>query len=511
MRARSRELALAALGFAVAALAVYGRIIADGGLWFDDWRAAGVTRSAGSLGEVSDGFAALNLNIRPWQALVFWVQYAGLGDSAQAARVAGVLMGVAASLALYAVLREAGAERVLAGAAGALALVFPFSDSLRLWPAAGSSSLALALALAGAALVLRGLRRPGRSWLAWVAAGVALDVAGVLIIEHPLAVIGVSAVAALALRPGRRAVGTVIVLLAGGVVAGKLAQGGAPAPSQPDLAATLHHLRTSLSQSWDLLGVAATPFNRVHTWAAIACLLVAVAGAVAERRLPAGDAVRAWLRQALLLLAFGVLLVLAACVVLAPASDFYVPLQLGQGNRTNAAAGLGWAMVFTALAALAAGLGARVARPAVAAAAVVAIVGASWAGRTATDAQDWITAVALQGRVVATAAAVPEAELPGDARIFVFGAPRTSGPETIVFQDASDLTYALRFALGRDVTAAPVFAGQPADCAVLTRKVPRGKLYFLDAELMRVIAIPDRATCEQTLPSLRGGPDRLYQ
>src|SRR3954469_10968947 len=151
------ETAVAALGLALVAALVYGDHVVRGGFYWDDWENAGTTRfhnQAGFLGPFDLRQAAY----RPVLQLLLPLPHLLFGTHAAPHLALALLLAVCAGAAFHALLRGLGVPRAYATAAAALALVFPWSDSTRLWATASLNLVAVTLVLGAGAIALRGPR-----------------------------------------------------------------------------------------------------------------------------------------------------------------------------------------------------------------------------------------------------------------------------------------------------------------------------------------------------------------
>jgi len=138
--------------------AVYGTHILHGGFAWDDWQNAATARFGGGSRFLGP-FDVREALYEPGLALTLPLPHLVFGLHPALHLALATALAVALSLCLYALLRELGVERVPAAFAGALALVFPWSDSVRLWATAGLNQVAVCLYLLGAMFALRGRRR----------------------------------------------------------------------------------------------------------------------------------------------------------------------------------------------------------------------------------------------------------------------------------------------------------------------------------------------------------------
>src|SRR5215207_1438510 len=259
------------------------------------------------------------------------------------------------AVVFFAFLRAVGLGALHAAAMAALVLLFPWSDSTRLWSTVGLNNVASALFLLGALAALRGLGAPGRAGTAWHA--VALACYGVSVLIHELAaglVIATGLLYATRARPalaGRRWAADVIVVAGAALL---LRDSGTRTIT--GVHDSVAHARTIVDQGATLLAAAMTPFGSAPRWL-MGTLLLAVlaAGAVAallgDRRSGRRDE-RVWLLVSLA----GVVVVGLAYLPYVAAGSWYVPLNPGQGNRINALAALGYVAIIYGAAAVAAAL-----------------------------------------------------------------------------------------------------------------------------------------------------------
>jgi hypothetical protein len=503
-----REIALAALGLGLLALAVYGGHVTSGGFALDDWTIADALRRFPG----ASGLHAV-ITIRPLLQYYLYVVGHVLGVNHAAWLLWAVMLAVATSAALFALLRRAGFGVQVAAAAAALLLVFPWADSLKLWAATSASNAAITVALCGALLTLRSTRETGRRAALLAASGTLLYGAAILIYEHALAIVVLGSALLFVRTTWRRALAlTSVAAVVSGACAYWIAT-TTKAASQPDLASTVGHYGRMLRQSWELLGRAATPIDTLWPVASVLVLAVlAVGAALARRAAPA-------VRTHVILAGLGIGVILAAYAIIAPGLDWYVPLQPGQGTRTNSAAAVGWAMLFAGVI----GIIGTLTRRAVVAGVVLVLVIVTWSAHSAADGRDWAAASAIGESVIAVAKASPELRsAPAGSRVYAFGVPRTTSLEVPVFNERRDFGAALRLSLSLPLTGAMVFTNSVMRCGEAGpvasggfQKVMRsdyGRSFFLDYTGNRVVAVPDRATCEALLASgtLRGGPTVTY-
>jgi hypothetical protein len=176
------------------AAVVYGHHVLFGGFAWDDWENAATTSlryGDGFIGpfDVRQAIYEPGLSAAlPLPHLVFGLRPAWhLGLA--------VVLGVAMSLCTWKLLQELEVPIVPAALVGALSLVFPWSDSTRLWATAGVNQVAVCLFLAGATHGARALKLAGPPAARSARKGLALTTASVL--TYPVTVLAVVAMPAL--------------------------------------------------------------------------------------------------------------------------------------------------------------------------------------------------------------------------------------------------------------------------------------------------------------------------
>src|SRR3954468_5415900 len=148
------DVALAAIGLGLLAALVYGDHVFRGGLLWDDWENAATSHyryESHFLGPFDLRQAAY----RPLLQLLLPLPHLLFGSSAPLHLALALALAVAAGAAFFALLRALGGRREFALGAAGLALVFPWSDSTRLWATASLNLVALVLFFAAATLALR--------------------------------------------------------------------------------------------------------------------------------------------------------------------------------------------------------------------------------------------------------------------------------------------------------------------------------------------------------------------
>ena len=481
------EMAIATVLLTALAAAVFGDHVRQGGFHWDDWENAATTRypPAGFLGPVD----LRTFAYRPVLALALALPHEAFGLRPALHLALAVALAVAVSACLYALLRELRLERLHAGAIAALALLFPWSDSTRLWATGGINNLAIALYLLGTVLALRGLTASGaRRARRLEVAAVALYVLSVLTYE---AAAFAALVTGLFLYPRRAprtralrrwrtdaaAVGAAIALVAAATTR----------DVQPP-AGVLRHAGAIAVEAVEVLARAALPVGSSSAVPALAALagLVAVAGgaSVIARRRPPGDPVRGELRRWLLAAGAAAAVIAAGYAMFVPGEPRYTPLAGGVGNRVNILAALGFAALLYAFAALAATVvfGRRRAAAAGAAAAATVALAVGWIAVLRADAARWQRASAVQERVLAAIErGLPRPPARGTA-VYAVGAPPFTAPGIPAFATSWDLNSAVKLRLGDpSARAVPLRSGTDLRCG--SRSIAPAASYNVRAQV----------------------------
>jgi len=476
VRCSALELAVAAGFFVTLAFAVFGVHVARGGLSFDDWTLAyDVQRSVDSLGFLGAFNELLSGDIltgthagRPVEAGYNLLIYTAFGQHAGLHLEAAVVLAALVAFLFYLVLRWLHLARLHAAAVGTLVLLFPASDSTVFWATGAIAHVTVALYLAGTLCSIRGLRSHGRSALGFHALGIALYAASILQyqIAAPLVFLSVF-VYRFAGASWRRAIAPWVGAVAVGLVALLYVKANLPRRAG-SLSEDYRHARDIAGAARQLLaslGIQDGP-QRLPTIATLALLLVA--GAVALL-LPAGDAVRTQLRRWLLIATAGFVTIGASYTIFIPGDFYYSPLAHGIGNRVNAAAALGFALVFYALAVLLALLVVRALRVdaavptagAIALAGTIALLG-SFVSAIDSDRRSYDRAADLQRQALTIVRNDIPRPAPGTT-VYLFGIDGEIAPNVFTFVRPNDLTAALRLVWNDDTIEGVPVSSTEAD------------------------------------------------
>src|SRR3954447_5698112 len=150
------ETMLVALGLALLAGLLYGDHVVRGGFLWDDWENAGTTRFGGGH-DFAGPFDLRQAAYRPVLQLLLPLPHLAFGAHPGPHLALALAIAVGACAAFHALLRALGVPSAAALATAALALVFPWSSSTRLWATASFNLVAVGLVLVAATISLRAL------------------------------------------------------------------------------------------------------------------------------------------------------------------------------------------------------------------------------------------------------------------------------------------------------------------------------------------------------------------
>jgi hypothetical protein len=509
--------ALAAGGLlALVAAACYGAFVAHGGFYSDDWSHVATYHFADPpryWSSVSD-FQEV-LGGRPLFALLLPIPQA-LFDGEPGRHLAlAAALGAVTSLCFYVLLRTLEMAPVHAAAIAILALLFPWSDSIRLWPTGSVIGVAVCLFLIGLIVALRGFNHHGRAAAAMHGAADALYLLSILTYEAA----ALAALLAGLLYRGRgspssvarRWLADVVVVLGG------LAYSYSTTVSSRHVGSPVERLDdvgAFAKDSFLLLASSIMPFGSPGRAVQGVVLLLAAGAAAALliRVRRSGDPeVRFWIRW----MAIGVVGVAAAYFMFL-GSHLY-PRDPGIDNRINVFAGLAFVLLTYSLIAGVARLFIRSASVAAGLTLALALViGVGYEVRLADDQSDWRAAADRQ-QVVLDRIEGGLSPIPPGSTLLSFGFPSQTAPEVPIFDRSWDLQGALQLREGQaDLRAFPIFEGVMVTCegtrAVVdggpgygTFEAPYGGLYFFEPGLGGT-RIASRLDCARALRRYRPGP-----
>lgn len=494
------------------AVAVHWHYLQDGGFYGDDWDSAHRYELARALpgSAFSTSFEALEarLGARPLEVAAITVSHGLFGLHFGAYSALGLAIAVLVAALFFLLLLAVGVSPVFAWIPAALTLVFPYSDSVRLWATDSATNIATAFALAGALIALRGLSLRGRRAVLVHGVSVACYVSSVLTYESAATVMLLSGllyrVRADWLRVRIRwAVDATAVLAA---VAWSYSQTHGLRPT----ATPSIYLRDSITFAHQEVQLVARTLVPVNVSDLVRFVVVAVVIAAAMRAFRTE-------RRFLLLAAAAALVLVATCVPFI-GSGLH-PLDSGEYNRVNIVGAL-------PLAALALGLVLAVTRAtsgglhAWAGVALLVLLGAQYARLTQQDINLWIAASDDQSQVLANLQRALPDPRPGTV-VYSFGAPAATHPGVFVFSSDVDLQGAVNVGIwrGRGAIAYPVTQPTRMVCGphtVIPFSAPNvynsatagfgpdqagryGRVVFINAATSLTRRVFDRASCRAAL------------
>lgn len=346
-RFTGREYLLACAGLLLVALLALGPHIRDGGFYMDDWaNAAGALQPPGSfdLGNAISYFADLTI-YRPVLVLYLPLTYSAFGMDIGVHLAWTALLSVVAASVFYAVLRTLGLPWYHAWMVAALTIVFPWSDSTRLWSTANQVTLSVTFAMTGVLIALVGVRRDRWQWHALAASFYLLSILTYEVTLPLVAAVGLLYWAVSDWRTARWRWGADILV----ALAGAIWVGTHTAREASGLGGDIDHLELIAREGGTLLGRSAVAVGPVRTTLALVALATVVVGGIAfclafPGRLRSDQ--RAWgLCQWVYLTLGGLAFAALAWVMFIPADPYYTPSVFGMTNRVNGLAAFGLVMV----------------------------------------------------------------------------------------------------------------------------------------------------------------------
>ncbi len=378
---------------------------------------------------------------------------------------------------LYGLLRELRFSWLAAVAIAGLTLLFPASDSTWLWIGASELSFAVACVLLGCLLNLRAMRNGESLRLPLRVIGLVLIATGILSYELVIP-IGLASGVLYFTRARPRQVlrqwgidvfvlGIVIIVFTFHTI--PLVQ-GTDDHELSSYALMGEHAQVIFSQSATLLTHSLLPYGTPRNVTVLGMLAAILTLAfVVSYMLKPGDEARRALRRWLIVTAAGVLFIALGYVFLVPANIYYVPLQVGVGNRTNDITAIGYALIVYSSAALVGTLVFRELRSShllvgTLTALVTVAIGVGYVRQIDTDEQAWHQSSVLQ-HMILTALRTHVSPPPRGTSVITLDAPIETAPGVTVFSVAWDLNSAVQL-LWSDPTlkAYPMAPGLQITC-----------------------------------------------
>jgi hypothetical protein len=470
-----------------------------GGFYYDDWANAALTHYSGSFGNTLTNYWHLT-SYRPVLVLYVPLTHIVFGTHMHFHLLWAVGLGALQSACLYLLLRTLRMERIHSAAIAALVLVFPTTDSTRLWATASMTSVAISFYLLGATVALRSLREGcRRPWLVH-AGGVVLYALSVATYEATAGLVLFSFFLYCCVTNWRRALGRSAVDVA--VLAAMLLifTSRNTHPVQ-NFHTQVLHAKTMLTQGLTVLAQAAVPFGQAQRAPVLVPAAVIVCLAAWRWVQTRAPELQRWLVTAGLAL----MVIVAGYAVFIPADPYYSPLSIGLGNRTNVVSALGLITLVYSIAVLAGLLLSErtrvVRRGAMLAGALAAIViGVGYLHDLRADEARWDRAFRMEEQALGVMRGAVK-HPPANATLYSFDWPGFATPGVTVFSTFWDLNGAVKLQWhDGSLRGYPVLA--PVTCGPTTLKVPAdptpkpyGNVFFIDIPAGVGVRIRSRAQC----------------
>lgn len=509
-----REALVASSFILIFSCAIYGWYVAHGGFYSDDWGNAWYYRFADPPRYLTS-VAHYNafLGGRPILALLLPVPHAlfGLHPELHLAFALGVTSATA--ICFYVLLRTLAVAPLHSGAVTMLFLLFPWSDSIRLWSTASLNSIAVIFFLVGLTIGLRTFETRGR--IQWLMRGTTMVLFALSVLTYQVCAAAIVLGGFFYLRRTDRRQAVTHWLLDIAAVTVALAYSYVatlPARHVATVGERLHVAPRTAREAVRLFALALTPFGSstrlFEGLVALAAGALLVVSALRLRRSPEKEQVY-WVTA-------------AAVAIVGIASAYFMilndgtPLAAGIGNRSNVFAALPYAVLVYAVVLTGAStlIPNRRAASLVAVAYVLAVAG-GYGARLGKDESAWARAAGLQQHLLATVDSVAP-RLPRHSSVLTFAYPAETAPGVPVFARTWDLNAAL--SLRRDdptLVSDPVFDGIGLRCNsgyleyrtdYSLLRLAYGRLFLVDASRRELARIVDAASCQRALERFRPGP-----
>jgi hypothetical protein len=333
----------------IAALAIYGRYASKGGWFYDDWRTYSELRD--QHGGLFSELRACSRTIPGGRSLAC-IYHAGeyniFRGHRRAYQFTSIAFTVLDAWLLYAIASRARLARVWAILLALALVLFPASDSARLWDVASLAGYDMALALGAILLTLIALGREGRSALVLHLLGGALALVAMATYEIavPLILLGGATYYLAyrdrnALRRWGADIGLVLLFVAYRLIL---------APLSATSGFLVHRgASQTLSRVWTLLNGAWVSWKDVYAPGLLGTIVLAILAATVIALLARSARYRTASRRWLILFVLGLALSAAGALVYLTANDLYVPVVESVFNRLNVPGSFGYAAMAVAI------------------------------------------------------------------------------------------------------------------------------------------------------------------
>ncbi len=364
--------------------------VVKAGFYSDDWayRTAWQFHSKGSFWTGLSYFANISgLHGRPTLALYLSVIEQLFGYHPRWYLAWAVVLAIVFSFSVYLLLRILRLRPIDAALVSLFILVFPASDSTRIWAMISDAQVAMSFVVLGVCVRMKSLTLEGRSRMRWRLGALMLIAIGVTTYELTFGALLLLAVLYRTRVSWRRAVAEAAVDWAVLLLIYLLVLSHSTAVHL-SATQTADHAWTIFKQSLTLFSTIALPFRSTTAGLIVAGGIV-VAAVFLALTLPSDDPVRGRLRWWLVAMGVALVMLVGAYGEYAPSQTFYVPLATGEINRTNAFAALPMLFIVYGLCVLVATMTFRSLHGGrIASAATVALAGALGIGYAVTMAGD---------------------------------------------------------------------------------------------------------------------------
>jgi hypothetical protein len=524
----ARELGGVGLLLAAIGAAVYEPHAIHGGFLSDAW--ANLARyefapGSGPLDTLSYFLEAPNISVRPLQAVYLLILYEAFGSHMGFWLTWQVATNVLMVLLLYALLRRLSLAGFDAACVAVLVLIFPAASSVRFWTPTIWAPLSISMILLGFMLALAAFQtEERRKSLLLHAVSLSLFVASLLLYEVTLLIMLASVLlyrlrVPWATAARRWAVDCAVLIPI--LVTVTLSSSGHAETTE----GLWRHGVAIFEQAWMLLATVVLPLRSAHWYILLLLALIPAASFLVYRRLPASSPVRPELRQWLVAMAGGFVVVALGYAIFVPGTDYYNPMGFGIADRVNAVPSIGWVVVLYAGAMLVGTLAfrglsrARLLSSGLAAVAC-ALIAIGWLKTLANYSDAYVHAYSEDTRVLATIqTALPDP--PPRSTIWTFGQPVEIVPGVPVFGNTWDMTSSVRLTYNDPtLTSYVAYPGTTFACRkqmVVPRGVyvgvpgpdsgsPYGRTYFIDTTVGHVQSIRSPAQCRRASASFPRSP-----
>lgn len=504
---------LVPLGLLALTLAVYLPYALKAGWYYDDWRLAANFQHAGTSWSAQfDECTATIPAGRGVSCLYLVTEFHLLGDHRSIFALVSIGFLAAMAWMTYLILCRCRLGWTWAALIAVLLVVFPASDSTRLWAAASYGQYVIVLELAGVLVALRALRiRSG--WARYVlhVISLALMLLAIFTYEIALPLVALNGFVYWAAFRNRDALRRGLVDF-GLAIAFAFFRLVVEPPGSEEGFVVHRTIGGNVSRAWTLIESAWTTWHQTFLPGALGTVLVLLltAGAVLAAR---DKQTRRLLTPWAALLGAALVVALAATLVFQTANDLYRPEIGSLFNRVVLPASIAYVCTFVALV----GMGYELVRRyslrrwlAVAAAAIL-VLASGWHQLrvSSTHKEHWEASWSEQQKALPGYQKAVRG-LPNRSRVIGFGAPNWE-PEFIpIFAAPWDLKGALEYTTELTVDeASPMTAVEPSPCkpggvipegtATFPYEVPGKPLYFIDATEGAAIRVRSQADCRRAV------------